>query len=356
MAQTEAKQRLRVLVVQLSASYAGTERHASELAAGLSAAHEVAMVLRARPKEPARQGQYTALRDSVAPGVRLFLAGRAMPWLGVMLAILRFRPDVIHAHYERSVRVACLCARWLGVPVIGTIHVRYTEKDFAGCTALVALTQAEQRRAAAAFPREVAQIENWVMPWPRPNAARIADLRQKLGVGHAFVFGCVGRLEPVKRMDRLIDAFAAADLPQAKLVIIGDGSERPGLEAQIVRLGLAGRVVLAPFRADIRDCYALFGRFVTASAFDPFALTLLEAAEQRVPIISTRTDAALAIATRTPITLVPHDDGDALAAALRAALNGPTQSPPLKGFAFADRLPQFEALYRRAIASLGKSA
>ncbi len=356
MAQTDEGQRLRVMVVQLSASYAGTERHASELAAGLQASHDVAIVLRARPKEAARQDQYNALLASVAPGVRLFRAGRAMPWLGVLLAILRFRPDVIHAHYERSVRVACLCARFLRVPVIGTIHVRYTEKDFAGCTALVALTEAEQRRAAAAFPREVARIENWVMPWPRPNAARIAALRQEIGAGHAFLFGCVGRLEPVKRMDRLIDAFAAARLPQAKLVIIGEGSARPALESQIARMGLEGRVILAPFRADVRDCYATFGRFVTASAFDPFALTLLEAAEQRVPIISTKTDAALAISARALMTIVPHDDVDALAAAMRAALAGPTQSPPLKGFAFADRLPQFEALYRRAIASLGNSA
>ncbi len=344
-----------MLVVQLSASYAGTERHASELAAGLQAAHDVAIVLRERPKEPARQGQYNALLASVVPGVRLFLASRAMPWLGVLLAILRFRPDVIHAHYERSVRVACLCARLLRVPVIGTVHLR-TTADFARCTALVTLTAAEQRHAATVFPREVVRIENWVMPWPRPHASRIAALRQDLGVGHAFLFGCVGRLEPVKGMDRLIDAFAQAGLPQAKLVIIGEGRARPALEAQIARLGLAGRVVLAPFRADIRDCYAMFGCFVTASAFDPFALTLLEAAEQRVPIISTRTDAALAIATRTPITLVPHDDVAALAAAMRTAIGGPAQTPPLKGFAFADRLPQFEALYRRAIASLGNPA
>ncbi len=357
MARTDPEQRLRVLVVQLSASYAGTERHASELATGLSAVHDVAMVLRRRPPEAARQDQYTALRGSVGRQVRLFLAGRAMPWLGVLLAILRFRPDVIHAHYERSVRVACACARFLGIPVIGTIHVRYTERDFAGCTALVALTAAERRRAAAAgFAREIAVIENWVMPWPRPTAARIAALRQELGLGHAFLFGCVGRLEPVKRMDLLIDAFAAANLPQARLVIIGDGSARPALAAQVARLGLEGRVILAPFRADVRDCYAAFGRFVTASSFDPFALTLLEAAEQLVPIISTPTEAAQAMARRMPITLVPHDDVDALAAAMRAALGAPPHAPPLKGFAFADRLPQFEALYRRVSAARGTCA
>jgi glycosyltransferase involved in cell wall biosynthesis len=340
------ERRLRILIVQLSASYAGTERHASELAAGLAAAHDVATVLRARPRAAGRQAQYDALLASVSPRVRLFVVWRALAWLGVLVAVLRFRPDVIHAHYERSVRLACRVARLFGVPVIGTIHTRYSAPDFARCTALVALTEAERARAACAFPRELAVIENWVQPWPRPGRARIAALRAEFGVGDAFVFGCVGRLEPVKRMDLLIDAFARAGLPQARLVIIGEGSARPALAAQVARLGLPERVILAPFRRDVRDCYAVFGCFVSASSFDPFALTLLEAAEQLVPIISTATEAAVAIARRSPITLVPHDDAPALAAALRAAMAGPAQGPPLKGFAFADRLPQFEALYR----------
>ena len=348
-AQSDRSTRLRVLIVQLQPGYAGTERHAHELAAGLASAHDVALVLSNRPTEPCRPPGSFVLRTGVAPGIRLFLANRVMPWLGVMLAILRFRPDVIHAHHERSVRIACRCARLVGLPVIGTLHMRYTETNVADCTALVALTEAERSRAARVFPREVAVIETWVMPWPRPNAARMAEIRQQLGLGHAYLFGCVGRLEPVERMDLLIDAFATADLPQARLVIIGDGSARPALEEQIARLQLQGRVVLAPSRQDIRDCYAMFGRFVSAAAFAPFGLTLLEAAEQMVPIIATRTEGALAIARHAPITLVPTDAVDALAAAMRAAITGPAHAPPLKSFAFADRLPQFEALYRRCL-------
>lgn len=339
--------RLRVLLVQLSASYAGTERHASELAAGLASAHDVALVLRHRPPEAERQAQYDALRASVTPGVRLFLAARATPWVGVAAAIVRFRPDIIHAHHERSVRVATLVARLFGTPVIGTIHVRYTQKDFSRCTALVALTEGERRRAAASFPREIALIENWVMPWPPPGAARRVELRQAFGVGQDFVFGCVGRLEPVKRMDLLINAFAAADLAPARLVIIGDGSVRGDLEAQIIRLGLQGRVILTGFRADVRDCYAVFDSFVAASSFEPFGLTLLEAADQRIPIISTATQGAQSIATRTPITLVTHDDPAVLAAAMRSAIDRPMRGPPLQGFSFGERLPHFEALYRR---------
>ncbi len=338
--------RPRILVVQLSAGFAGTERHAAELANGLAAHAEVAVLLRARPREAHRQAEYAALLAALAPGIPVFLSGRAAPCFGLWRALRRFRPDLIHAHHERSARVAARCARPCGVPVIATVHVHYRARDFGRCDALVALTEAEAARARETFPREVARIENWVVPHPPPDPARLATLRREFGIAEGdFVVGSVGRLAPVKRVDGVLAAFAQAGLERSRLVVIGEGSERPALEAQVARLGLSGRVRLAGFRADARDCYPLFDVLVLNSADEPYGLVILEAAASGVPVIATATDGARAVAARLPITLVPIDEPDALVRALRAARQ--VSAPPFEGFGIEERLPALLALYRR---------
>lgn len=67
------------------------------------------------------------------------------------------------------------------------------------------------------------------------------ELRRELGVGDTFTVGFVGRFWPVKAVDTLINAFSL--LPSdSSLVLIGEGSERPKLEALAKQRGLSQRV------------------------------------------------------------------------------------------------------------------
>ncbi|HEX7388722.1 MAG TPA: glycosyltransferase [Acidiphilium sp.] len=351
-----ARPDLRILLVLLSAGFAGTERHAVELANGLCDHADVAMVLRKRPSEPHRHAEYDALRRAIDPRITIFESRRAIPHSGVLRAILKFRPRIIHAHYERSARVAAFCARFFGVPVVATIHVHYRERDFGRCAALVALTEAENRRAGTAFPREIAVIGNWVIPPPVRRKSAPGEHqanRARFGIGPAeFVVGSIGRLAPVKSIDGLISAFAAAGLPDARLVIVGDGSERPRLEALAETLGLGDRVCFTGFTEDVWSAYSLFDVFVLNSRDEPFGLVILEALAMGVPVIATATDGACAIAERLPVTLIPPNSPEALVRALRTAATGSRAGTPAtdcSGFLLADRLPELIALYHRVM-------
>jgi glycosyltransferase involved in cell wall biosynthesis len=73
-------------------------------------------------------------------------------------------------------------------------------------------------------------------------------LRRRLGLGEdAVVVAGVGRLIPVKGFEYLVDAHAAAlaSSPELRLVLVGDGDGRSGLEARIRALGVSDTVVLA---------------------------------------------------------------------------------------------------------------
>jgi glycosyltransferase involved in cell wall biosynthesis len=71
-------------------------------------------------------------------------------------------------------------------------------------------------------------------------------LRRKLGLGGAFVIGFVGRLSPEKGVDTLIKALAL--LPEGcVLVLVGDGPERPRLEAMARAFGVSASVQWVPW-------------------------------------------------------------------------------------------------------------
>jgi glycosyltransferase involved in cell wall biosynthesis len=326
---------MRVLIFCLSVNFFGTERHAVELANALAEEHDVAILLRRRPKEADRQAGYDALVNAVSPRVKKFVTGRKLPLLGLLRIMVTFRPDIIHSHLERSVRWAQRLP--FGPPVIATNHCGHVP-EYDDCDGLICLTSAQVAQLPPRRRGTVFQIGNWVLP--RPGATRAAA-RRALGLAPGdYVVGSVGRLDPVKEFPALIEAFLAADLPGAKLVIVGTGVGEAALRARADRT--AGRVLVAGFRS---------------SSDEPFGLVLLEALDAAVPIVATATDGARAVAEQAPIHLVPIGDQDAMVAALRDGQTGVFASTAgsAERFRVGTVLPRIVQAYRDVIARRRRS-
>lgn len=120
----------------------------------------------------------------------------------------------------------------------------------------------------------------------RENRARIrADHR--FGADD-FVFGTVGRLAEVKRQDLLLRgmAKARADVPNAKLLIVGDGAERAALTRLARELGIGDAVVFAGYQAEPQAFLQAMDAFVLTSRHEALPLALLEAMAAGLPVIS----------------------------------------------------------------------
>ena len=99
----------------------------------------------------------------------------------------------------------------------------------------------------------------------------------------------VGRLTPVKGFDTLIRAFAEAALPpEWRLVILGEGGEREALERLAAERGVAGRVVLAGWRASTGAWMAGARGFVFASRAEGLSRVTHEALLAGMPIAAGR--------------------------------------------------------------------
>jgi glycosyltransferase involved in cell wall biosynthesis len=101
----------------------------------------------------------------------------------------------------------------------------------------------------------------------------------------------VGRLMPSKRFDELVRAMAEVRVrvPDARLVIVGDGYERPNLEAQVAELG-AERWVRIAGKVSDDELLSLYRRawvVASASIAEGWGMTLTEAAACGTPSVAT---------------------------------------------------------------------
>ncbi len=103
-----------------------------------------------------------------------------------------------------------------------------------------------------------------------------------------LVIGTVATLRAEKNLGRLLRAFAMIDAGLgARLVIVGDGPERTGLERVAEELGVAERVIFAGHQADPSRFYAGFDVFALSSDTEQMPLSVLEAMAAGLPVVAT---------------------------------------------------------------------
>ena len=214
--------------------------------------------------------------------------------------------DIIHAHDYKTNLLALLVARSDGVRVMATAHgwtgralrERWCyyplDKRLLARFPLVVAVSREIRdelvRAGAPSDR-VRTLLNGIDPGAfKRDRALERDARSALGLSPSdVVVGAVGRLEQQKRFDWLIHAFTEVwrDRPQLRLVIGGDGSLRPSLEALARKVLPEGVCRFLGHRADVVQLHHAFDVFAQSSDYEGTPNAVLEAMALETPVVAT---------------------------------------------------------------------
>ncbi|MCZ6644270.1 MAG: glycosyltransferase [Gammaproteobacteria bacterium] len=175
-----------------------------------------------------------------------------------------------------------------------------------------------------------------------------AWLRQKSGP----VICAMGRLEPQKGFDLLIEALGWSTHPEIRLVILGEGQERRRLERLASKLGVRERVSLPGYRANPYPVISAADVFVMSSRFEGTANALIQALACNVPCISTDCPHGPREILQSGRfgQLVPPGDSKGLAQAIDLAVEGETQDTDeaLVAFDLESSLACYEQVLNKA--------
>ncbi|HKJ22028.1 MAG TPA: glycosyltransferase [Gammaproteobacteria bacterium] len=269
---------MKICQVLASRGAGGLERHFVDLCNHLAEHHQVVAV--AHPD----------FRERLSPRVihePLDLSGwRYNPVSLIKLAqcLRRHRPDIVHAQANKAAAMVGAVRYALGgAGLIATVHnIKRNNRVFQPFQRVIAVS----RRTAAQFHRDRIDVVHNGIAAPAPARNRAGDSGQ--GASGPVVLSA-GRLVPAKGFDLLLRAWTGID---ARLLIAGEGPERPGLEGLVEELGLHGKARLLGHRSDIPALLAGADLVIIASRKEGFPYFLIESLFSRKVVISTRVPGA----------------------------------------------------------------
>ncbi len=295
---------------------------------------------------------------------------RRMAWGALqrqLAALPRGEFDLVHIHTPFIAHYAGVrFARASGIPCIATYHTFFEEYLH---HYLPIVPRPLGRFIARHFTRsQCAQVQALIAPSEPMRAVLdeygvrtpihvlptgLAADRFRPGDGAAFraragiaadrpVMTYIGRVAHEKNIGFLVQVLRGvrAQLPQALLVIAGEGPAREGLRAQVAALGLSASVHFAGYLerdTQLLDCYAAADAFVFASRTETQGLVLLEAMAQGAAVVSTAELGTRSILVPGSGALVVPEEQAAFAAAVVRVLSdtGLREGMAARGRAYA---------------------
>ena len=285
----------------------------------------------------------------------------------VFRAMRRLRPDLTISFLTRSNVASIIASGLLGIPAIVSERVNTTSHlgrgigaavarflvraTYPKARAVIAVSQGVAEELCAAYGVRSGRIS--IIPNPIDLDAIRAQAEEGAAVSVDGPYAVtMGRLTPNKNFSMLVDAFARSGIP-GKLVILGEGPERPSLMRQVEAFGLAGRVLMPGFSANPFPTLRRAQFYVSPSNAEGFPNSLLEAMSIGLPVIATncpsgpsevlaglpREGVASGVVFAEHGILVPPNDPAAMAQALRA------MGEPERRLVYRERTPKRAAEY-----------
>jgi glycosyltransferase involved in cell wall biosynthesis len=261
------------------------------------------------------------------PFERLPAPRDADPLLALRLAraLRRSRPDLVHTHLVHADVYGALVP---GVRLVSTKHnpdpfragpFRFAERALTMRAArVIAISEAVRRFSVerVGLPASRVEVVRYGLDeLPAPWAAN-----PPLAPGYAPFLLAVCRLEPQKGLDTAVRALSA--IPEARLLVLGEGPQRESLTSLAASLGVGERLLLPGRVGDVAALYRQAQVLVHPARWEGFGLALLEAMLAGKPVVAARAGSAPElVADGETGLLVPVDDPGALAAAITSLLD-----------------------------------
>lgn len=293
----------------------------------------------------------------------VLLSAKVYANLGALLArrLARVETAIVASEHGAFAAKIKRTRRWRWRHVVPLIRRLYAEAD-----AVVAVSEslADAFAATTGFPRErVRAVHNPVISREMLARAQTPVAHPWFSDGGPAVILAVGHLRERKGFTVLLRAFARVRARRAaRLVILGEGRQRPRLESLARSLGIAGDVDLPGFADNPLAYMARASVFALSSTYEGLPGVLIEALACGCPVVATDcpTGPAEILAGGRYGRLVPVGDHAAMADAICATLDDPPERSRLRArgleFSVERAVERYLALFAELTRPVAKEA
>ena len=248
----------------LSSTFAGIEQHVQELTDIQGRDNEIVVIC-----NQSISHHYTNIEVKVVENIsRRSIFGI----LSLILALRNIRPDIVHSHGSKTTSIINSVRRFIKLRHVASVHgIKSKTKVYNKAHRVIAGSQKIQD----SLKTDSSLVENWWHPSLPENINNTAE----------YVLA-IGRLEPVKGFDLLIESWVNVN---KKLLIVGDGPEHSKLNSLIDKHGLGDFITITPSvsKEGLIEYYQKASLLIVSSRREGGPRVALEALYLHIPVIST---------------------------------------------------------------------
>lgn len=248
----------------LSSTFAGIEQHVQELADIQSRDNEIVVIC-----NQSISHHYTNIEVKVVENIsRRSIFGI----LSLIIVLRNIRPDIVHSHGSKTTSIINSVRRFIKLRHVASVHgIKSKTKVYNKAHRVIAGSQKIQD----SLKTKSSLVENWWHPSLPENINNTAE----------YVLA-IGRLEPVKGFDLLIESWVNVN---KKLLIVGDGPEHNKLNSLIDKHGLGDFITITASvsKEDLIEYYEKASLLIVSSRREGGPRVALEALYLHIPVIST---------------------------------------------------------------------
>ena len=248
----------------LSSTFAGIEQHVQELTDIQGRDNEIVVIC-----NQSISHHYTNIEVKVVENIsRRSIFGI----LSLILVLRNIRPDIVHSHGSKTTSIINSVRRFIKLRHVASVHgIKSKTKVYNKAHRVIAGSQKIQD----SLKTDSSLVENWWHPSLPENINNTAE----------YVLA-IGRLEPVKGFDLLIESWVNVN---KKLLIVGDGPEHSKLNSLIDKHGLGDFITITPSvsKEGLIEYYQKASLLIVSSRREGGPRVALEALYLHIPVIST---------------------------------------------------------------------
>jgi glycosyltransferase involved in cell wall biosynthesis len=248
----------------LSSTFAGIEQHVQELTDIQGRNNEIVVIC-----NQSISHHYTNIEVKVVENIsRRSIFGI----LSLILVLRNIRPDIVHSHGSKTTSIINSVRRFIKLRHVASVHgIKSKTKVYNKAHRVIAGSQKIQD----SLKTDSSLVENWWHPSLPENINNTAE----------YVLA-IGRLEPVKGFDLLIESWVNVN---KKLLIVGDGPEHSKLNSLIDKHGLGDFITITPSvsKEGLIEYYQKASLLIVSSRREGGPRVALEALYLHIPVIST---------------------------------------------------------------------